>query len=89
MVAVGVASGCEVPNVTSHKPLDVLLVPLSTGVLSELKMMMSFFVKSVEQLESHSCPIERRLAIFSFECVLACVAADGKIGRGMCPESVC
>ena len=45
MVAVRGGSGCEFSNVTSHKPLDVFLVPLSTGVLSELKMVMSFFGK--------------------------------------------
>ena len=36
---------CEVSFVIPHKPSDVFLVPLSTGVLSELKMVKSFFVK--------------------------------------------
>ena len=88
MVTVGGGSGCEVFIVTSHKPSDVFLVPLSTGVLSELKMGTSFFVKSAEQLESHSCPIERRLALFRFGYVWDCVAVDGNIGRGRCRESV-
>ena len=56
-----------------------------TGVLPELKMVTYFFVKSADQLESNSCPIERRLAHFRFGDVWACVAIDGKIGRGRCP----
>ena len=51
-------------------------------------MVTSFFVKSVYQLESHSCLIERRLVILIFGYDWACVAVYGKIGRGMCPESV-
>ena len=59
-------SGCEVSIVTSHKPSDVLLITLSTGVLYELKIVTSFFVKSAEQFKSHSFPIERRLEFFKF-----------------------
>ena len=33
----------------------MFLITLSTGVFSELKMVMPFFVKSAEQFESHSC----------------------------------
>ena len=53
--------GFEVSIVESHKPLVVFLIPLSTGVLSELKMMTSFFVKIAEQFESHSFPIDSRI----------------------------
>ena len=88
MVVVGGGSGCEVSNMKSHKPSGVFLVPLSTGVLSELKMVTSFFVKSVEQLESHSCPIERRLALLRSGYGWACVAVDGNIGIVWSPEIV-
>ena len=40
--------GCDDFIVTSHKPSVVLLVILITGVLSELKMVTSFFVKILE-----------------------------------------
>ena len=89
MVSVGGGSGCEVLIVEPHKPSDVFLVPLSTGVLYEFKMVTYLFVKSAEQLESHICPIERRLALFRFGYAWDCVAVDGNIGRGRCPEIVC
>ena len=54
-------SGCDYLIVTSHKPSYVFIITLSTGVLSELKMVPPFFEKSAEQSDSHSCPIERRL----------------------------
>ena len=88
MVAVRGGLGCEVSIVTSLKPSDVLIFPLSKGVLSELKMVTSFFFKSTEQLESHSCTIERRLALFRFVYEWACVDVDGNIRRSICPESV-
>ena len=88
MVAVRGGLGCEVSILVSHKPSDVFLFLLSTGVFSGLKMMTSFFVKSAEQLESHICPIERRLALFRFGYAWDCVAVDGNIGRGRCPEIV-
>ena len=66
MVAGRGGSGCEVLIVTSHKPLDVFLIPFSTGLLSELKMVTSFFMKSTEKFESHSSPIETSLAFFKF-----------------------
>ena len=40
---------CEVSSVAPHKTSDVFLVPLSTGFLYELKMVKSFFVKSLEK----------------------------------------
>ena len=88
MIAVRVGSGCEVSIVTPHKPSDVFLISLITGFFSELKMVTFFFVKSVEQLESHSCLIEIRLALFRFRYTWACVDVDGNIGRCRCPESV-
>ena len=51
-------------------------------------MVTSFCVKSVYRLESHSCPIEGRLAILRFVYAWACVAVDGKIGIDRFPESV-
>ena len=81
-------SDCEVSIVTPHKLSDVFLVLLNTGVLSELKMVTSFFVKSAEQLESNSYTIERRLVLFRFGYVWACMDADGNIGRVRCLESV-
>ena len=86
MVAVIGGLGSEFSIVTPHKPSDMFLIPFSTGFLSELKMVTSFFLKIAEQFESHSCPIERRLAIFKFGYVWSCLAIDGKIGRGRCPE---
>ena len=86
MVAVRVGSGYEFSIVTSHKLWYMFLVPLSIGVLSQLKMATSFFVKSVEQLESHICPIERMLELLRFRYVSVCVAVDGDMGRGRCPE---
>ena len=81
MVAVRGGSGFEVSIVTSHKLLDVFLVPLSTGFLSELKMVTYFFVKIAEKFESHSFPIERSMALFRFGYVWACVDFDGNICR--------
>ena len=80
--------GSEFSIVTPHKPSDVFLIPFSTGFLSELKMVTSFFLKIAEQFESHSCPIERRLAPFEFGYAWDFVAVDDKIGRGRCTESV-
>ena len=74
-------SGCEVSILASHKPSGVFLVTLSTEVLSELKMMTYFFVKSAENLESHSCPIENRLALFRLGYLWACGDFVGNIGR--------
>ena len=88
MVAVRGGSGCELSIVISHKPSYVFLVPLNTVFLSELKIVTSLFVKSDNQLESRSCPIEMSLAFFRFVYTWACVDFDGNIGRGGCPESV-
>ena len=88
MVAVRVGSGYEFSIVTSHKLWYMFLVPLSIGVLSQLKMATSFFVKNAEQLESHSCPIERRLSLLRSGYRWACVAVDGNIGIVRCPEIV-
>ena len=85
---VGDDSGCGDVIVTSQRPSGVLRFPFSTGVLSELKMVTSFFVKSMEQSELHSCTIERRMAIFRFVYVWACVASDGNFGRVKWPESL-
>ena len=87
VVARGV-SGCEYLIVTPYKPSDMLLIMLSTGVLYELKMVTFFFVKISEQLESHSCPIYRKLELFKFGNAWDCVADDGNIGIGVCPEIV-
>ena len=43
--------GCGDLIFTPHKSSDVFLILLSTGVFSELKMVMSFFLKSAEKLE--------------------------------------
>ena len=88
MVVLIGGSVCEVSIITSHKPSYLFLIPLSTGVLSELKMVTSFLVKSVEQLEPHIYPIERRLVLFRFKYAWTCVAVDGNIGRCICLESV-
>ena len=45
VVVVGGGQGCEVSIFTSHKPLDVFLIPLITGFLSDFRMVMSSFVK--------------------------------------------
>ena len=66
---VGDDSGCGDVIVTSQRPSGVLRFPFSTGVLSELKMVTSFFVKSMEQSELHSCTIERRMALLTFRYV--------------------
>ena len=78
-------SGCDVSIVTYYYPYNVFLVPLSTGVFSELKMTTSLFVENAEQFESHSFPIERKLTLFKFGYSWACVYVDGNIGRGTCP----
>ena len=70
---------------TPHNPSDVLLIPLSTGVLSELKIVTYFFVKTVEKFESRSCTIERRLAFLKFGYEWAYVDFDGNIGICRCP----
>ena len=88
MVAVRCVSGCEDLSVTYHQSSDVFLIPLSTGVFYELKMVKSFFVKNAEQSELHSYPIERRLALFKFGHAWACVDSYGNIGRFIFPESV-
>ena len=51
-------------------------------MLYELKMVTSFFVKSAEQSELYSCPIERRLTLLRFGYVWAC-AADGDNAEGV------
>ena len=79
---------CKVSIVTSYKPLYVILIPLSTGFFSELKIVAPFLVKSADKLESHRYPIKNRLELLRFGYVWACVAIDGNIGRGKCPESV-
>ena len=86
MVSVGGGSGCEVSIVISYKPSGLFLVPFSTVVLSEFKMVTSFFVRSAKQLESHSCLIESMLALLIFVYAGACVDVDSKIMRSRCPE---
>ena len=49
VVTVGDDSGCDDVIATSQRPPYVSCFLLSTGVLSELKMVTSFFVKNVEQ----------------------------------------
>ena len=49
VVAIGDDSGWDDAIVTSQSPSYVFRFPLSTGLLSEFKMVTSFFVKSVEQ----------------------------------------
>ena len=83
MVSVRGGLGSEFSIVASHKPSGVLLIPLSAVILSELKMVTSFFVKGVDQLEFHSCPIEKSLVIFRFGYSWACVDSDGNLGRGI------
>ena len=79
MVSVKGGSGCEILIVTSYKPSDVLPILFSTGFLFELKIVASFFVRIVEQLESHSFPIEIRMSLFRFGYAWACVAVEGNI----------
>ena len=55
---------------------------LSTGLLYELKMVTSFFVKSAEQSELYSFPIERRLTLLIYVYVWNC-AADGGNFKGV------
>ena len=88
MVVVGGDSGCCDVIVIFYRPLYVLRFLLSTGMLSALKMVTSFFVKSADQVESHICPIGRRLALFRFGYAWACVDADGNFRRGKCPKGV-
>ena len=88
MFAGRVVSGFEDLIITYHKLSNVFLILFSTELFSELKMVASFFVKSVKQLESQKSPIDSSLEIFKFVYVWDFVAADGKIGRGICPESL-
>ena len=81
MGAVGDDSGFYGVIVTYQSPYYVFCFLLSTGVMSELKMVMSFFVKIVEQSGFCSWPIERRLALFLFGYVWDFVAGYGNIGR--------
>ena len=73
---------------TSHNPSDMFLITLSTGLLYELKIVTSFFVKSADKSESHSCTIEGRLELFRFLYVWNFVSSYYKIGIGRCPENV-
>ena len=52
--------------VTSERPSHVFRFPLSTGVLSKLKMATYFFVKRADQSELQSCYIDMRLVLFRF-----------------------
>ena len=81
-------SGSSDVIVTYQRPSDIFLIPLSTGVLSELKIGMSLFLKSAEKPELHSCPIESRMNIFRFGYVWDCKDSNGNVGRGRSPESV-
>ena len=74
--------------VTPYKTSDMFLITLSTGFLYELKIVTSFFLKSAEKSESHSCTIEGRLELFRFLYVWNFVSAYAKIGIGRCPENV-
>ena len=78
-------SGCDDVIVKSQISSYVLLFPLSTGVLFELKMVTSFFVKNVEQAKYHSCTIDIRLDLFRFIYAWDCVAACGNVDRGKRP----
>ena len=42
-------AGCDNDIVTSQRPPDVFISTLSTGVLSELKTVTFFFLKSAEK----------------------------------------
>ena len=77
----GVNSDCYGVIFTPQSPLYVFNFTLSTGMLSELKIMTSFFVKSVEQSELHSCLIERRMFILIFVYEWDCVATGVKVER--------
>ena len=84
---VGVNSDYDYAIVTSQSPSDVFSFLLSTGVLSEFKKVTSFFVKIVEQSESNSCPIERRLALLRFGYAWDFVDDGGNIDRGKWSEN--
>ena len=45
-------------------------------------------MKSAEQSELYSCPIERRLTLLRFGYVWACADASGNVERGKWLESV-
>ena len=49
--------GCDGAIFTSQSPSDAFRFLLSKGVLSGLKMVTQFFLKSAEQSEFNSCPI--------------------------------
>ena len=88
MGAVRYDSGFYYVIVAYQRTSDVFLFPLITGVLSELKMVTSFFVIISEQSESHSCPIEKSLVLFIFVYEWDCVAAYGNAGRVKWPKIV-
>ena len=73
MIVVWNDAGCYGDIVTPQRPLDVFRFLLSTVVLYELKIV-TFFVKIAEQSESHSCPIDRMLALLIFGYAWSCVA---------------
>ena len=50
----------------SQRPLDAFNFLFRTGVLSELKIVTSFFVKSVDRSELHSCLFESSLVLLRF-----------------------
>ena len=82
---------CDMENKSENGfiMIQLFMNPVSTlSSMYEFKMVTYLFVKSAEQLESHICPIERRLALFRFGYAWDCVAVDGNIGRGRCPEIV-
>ena len=66
MDAVGNDSVCGDLIFIYLSPSYVLLITSSTGVLYELKIVTSLFVKIVDQSYLNSCLVERRLALFWF-----------------------
>ena len=87
MGVVGDDSGCDDVIVISQRPYDVFRFPLSTGVLSELKMMTSFFIKSAEKSKSYSCPIGKGIDLLRFGYAWAFSDAGGNVERDKCIES--
>ena len=85
MGTVGDDSGCYNLISTSQMPSYVFRFLFSTIIFSELKIVTSFSVKSVEQSEFHICPIYMMLVIFKFGYEWDCVDADGNVGRGKWP----
>ena len=59
-------AGCGDDIITFQTPLDVFSFLLSIGVLSNLKIVTLFFVKSSEQSELRSCTIESRLDLLIY-----------------------